>query len=655
MINFFKSGIYRKITLFFTIIVIVSISLTFIISKFVILESFKDLEETNIAQNLDKLENSINLYTDNLNKTCKDWASWDDTYDFIQDSNRDFLNSNFADPYSTMKSLNVDMMFFLNRSGKIIYSKNFDPLDATELPVPGELKKYFESDDMFLEFGGSDINKSIQGIMKIENKIALVSSNPVLTSTDKGPSRGSLIMVSILDDEIGQIQELTGNKLELKSISNYAEDFTFTGSATTDILGASVSDLYGIKLSDLKILNAYTGIYYTGTTYKSFKIIKDIFGNPSILIKSSGKREIYNYGQREFRNINIIILLSTIIIILVTLLIINKGFLRRISKLEKEVESIGESKKHKNRLTVIGNDEISSLEKNINLMLDKIEKAQDDASQAQTALFDMFDRSLDGVYRSTPDGRYLYINNSLTRMLGYDSKEELMKINTSELYANPADRPDPTQRDKTFNTCLKRKDGSKIYVEISSRVSIKNSRPAHYDGIVRDVTESKNYEEKIKYLSFHDKLTGLFNRAYFDEEIKRLKKSRQLPITIVFCDMNGLKKVNDSLGHQKGDLLLKKFAKILKDCFRSEDIVARIGGDEFCIILLNTADEDAEKIIVRVQEKCARETKNRIVIDFAHGIKSKMSQDENIYKILKIAEVAMYENKKEIYSRNDSI
>src|SRR5450830_1380650 len=110
--------------------------------------------------------------------------------------------------------------------------------------------------------------------------------------------------------------------------------------------------------------------------------------------------------------------------------------------------------------------------------------------------------------------------------------------------------------------------------------------------------------EEISYISFHDFLTGLYNRIYFEEEKKRLDTPRQLPISIIMGDINGLKLVNDGFGHSKGDEVLIEIAKILISCCRKEDIVSRIGGDEFGILLPKTDSQSAQQICNRIYDTC---------------------------------------------------
>jgi len=124
------------------------------------------------------------------------------------------------------------------------------------------------------------------------------------------------------------------------------------------------------------------------------------------------------------------------------------------------------------------------------------------------------------------------------------------------------------------------------YFDVSlSPIKIRQKEIAGKLLVMKDITDRKEYEDKIRYMSFHDYLTGLYNRAFFEEELARLNVERNLPLSIVMGDVNGLKMVNDTYGHEKGDELLKKVAEILKQSFRKSDIISRWGGDEFIILL----------------------------------------------------------------------
>lgn len=111
----------------------------------------------------------------------------------------------------------------------------------------------------------------------------------------------------------------------------------------------------------------------------------------------------------------------------------------------------------------------------------------------------------------------------------------------------------------------------------------------------------KQTEDKLKLLSTHDILTGLFTRGYFEEEMARLEHSRQFPVSVIMADVDQMKETNDREGHAAGDTLLKRFAQVLTAAFRAEDVVARIGGDEFCVLLPNTNEKAAQTALNRVR------------------------------------------------------
>jgi diguanylate cyclase (GGDEF)-like protein/PAS domain S-box-containing protein len=268
-------------------------------------------------------------------------------------------------------------------------------------------------------------------------------------------------------------------------------------------------------------------------------------------------------------------------------------------------------------------------------------------------------RELEGILSSiNPDvllvidaeERIQQCSSSIQRVLGY-SPEKVLGQKTDLLYqesqSNPGKENGPSHSlsQEGFQIRLgygKKENGERVSLEIIT-ASLKH-RPGTVI-LLRDITDRTWAEEQILYLSFHDKLTGLYNRAYFEEELKRLETERQLPLSVIMGDVNGLKLVNDAFGHHVGDRLLIKIAHMLKQAFRKEDIISRLGGDEFVILLPKTSESMALELINRIRAACDRNDPGPIQLSLALGMATKNQVHQDLKEILKEAENRMYKSK----------
>ncbi|EGW38633.1 PocR ligand-binding domain-containing protein [Desulfosporosinus sp. OT] len=247
------------------------------------------------------------------------------------------------------------------------------------------------------------------------------------------------------------------------------------------------------------------------------------------------------------------------------------------------------------------------------------------------------------------EGNILEANDAALRIYGYSSQEfsamtifDLRHLNKASYITMQMETAD--KEGIIFETVHYLKDGTPINVEVSSQGTFIGAKRVLLS-IVRNITDRKKKENENLYLSYHDVLTGLYNRRFYEEEIKRLDTERNLPISIIIGDVNGLKLANDAFGHNAGDELLQKAADAIQNACRAEDLVARWGGDEFVLLLPKTKIEEAEEIVKRIKELYANVYVNAIRLSISFGWDTKRDTDEDILKVLKSAEDYMYKHK----------
>lgn len=257
----------------------------------------------------------------------------------------------------------------------------------------------------------------------------------------------------------------------------------------------------------------------------------------------------------------------------------------------------------------------------------------------------------------TQTGKTIY-NQNWAKMVGY-SLEELkpdnLKVFESLVHPDDLTRSNLiAERHLTGELpvyeCelrMKHSDGHWIWVLDRGRVLTRSAdgKPRLMFGTHTDITDRKIAEEKIRYISLHDSLTGLYNRTYIEEEMARLDTPRQLPLSIIMADLNGLKLINDTYGHPIGDKALQAAAGIIKSTCREDDIYARWGGDEFVILLPQTSAAAAGNLCKRITESCRVIFIEDVPVSMAIGVACKTSSEEPLMKILQEAENLMYKQK----------
>jgi len=253
----------------------------------------------------------------------------------------------------------------------------------------------------------------------------------------------------------------------------------------------------------------------------------------------------------------------------------------------------------------------------------ELKKAQAMLEEEAAYRREVFESALNGMAVVDPlTLRHFEVNGAYVELLGY-AKESLLdpEFNFLDTFA-PEEIPKvldalqtvrATKAPLRFETTHIRKDGEHRHVlaQVSFLTRRKGWESERCLAVLSDISTIKHQGEELRYLSFHDTLTGLFNRAYFEQELKRLSKGRTAPVGVVVLDVDNLKPANDTLGHQAGDALLRRAAEVLKEAFRAEDIIARVGGDEFAVLLVGANEETLKGVLARLGKAIARDNETR--------------------------------------------
>ncbi len=272
----------------------------------------------------------------------------------------------------------------------------------------------------------------------------------------------------------------------------------------------------------------------------------------------------------------------------------------------------------------------------------------------KTHLEALFANSTDAIAFFNEKGRIININAPFTRLFGYEPED----VKGEKLYEVILLSSGVRQTRSFINRILKGEafeqeteslNRNKITIEILFKgvpVAINGKIVGGY-AIYSDITTRKHYEKQLQYISYHDPLTGSYNRTYFEKELEHIHQEKMLPVSIIVADVDNLKFINDTMGHHAGDEMLITCAQLLKHSVRKCDTVARIGGDEFAILLPHTDRETTIKVKERIYRQFNKHIKENpdTALNISLGFSTNTTTEKPLIETYKEADNEMYRNK----------
>jgi diguanylate cyclase (GGDEF)-like protein/PAS domain S-box-containing protein len=610
------------------------------VSRGVLLNNFIILEEKQTTSDIETATKVIFNQIDQLNLHAKDWATWDDSYNFLLDGNQEYIDSNLTN--EAFDSIQINFIIFASSDGTVVQAKGYDLEQQKDLVVPQSLIDQHLHAGQFL-LKNNSLEETVTGLVLIPEGVLLVASRPILQNDGTGPSYGSLIIGRYLDT--AEIQELSDlSNLHIQTVlfndPTIPQDFNEAKEALNPGKNVFISTV------DDQLINGYALLY-------------DVYNNPVVIVKVDRSRDIYQKGVASFSIFTMIALVMGALFGLLFMHFLDTRVLKRMEFLSEEITQMGLNGDLSSRVSVRGADEISFLASEINKTFFALENSETALRQNEERLRLLVDGAEDTIFLQDLEGTYIYYNGPTQYRLSLQDV----------LGKKPCDLFDPQNAEGIMQS---------IHNVVESGVSISNELTSRHLGsdqwfsnliypvknsageilavgtISRNITAYKHMEERLRFAALHDPLTNLPNRAYFMEQLVRLtdvtKGNDQYSSALLTLDLDRFKDVNDTLGHPVGDLLLIEVGQQLRECLRPEDTIARLGGDEFGILLKKISGiQEVTMVADRIQQKFAKPIKlqgQALFITASIGIALLSSEHNNAEDLLRDADIAMYHAKR---------
>ncbi|MFC1947706.1 PAS domain S-box protein [Chloroflexota bacterium] len=485
-----------KVLLIISAVFICAMGLIYTVSRLIFIKGLEEIEEQNTSVQVEQAAGVLTYLINDLEADTADWAAWDDTYEFIQDRNQEYLQSNLVD--ETFIILKLNAMLFIDYSGNIVYSKAYDIESEEEIPFPSDLLNHFSKESPLLS--SQDQHRIISGILEVKQGLTIVAAQPILTSENEGPALGTLVFVRLLNEDI--IQELSGifqfpiSVLPIDSIDSQ------------DINDAIIS---------LQAGKGVVVIPRDDDTVAGYSLVNDIYDRVAFVLRVEIPRDTFQLGER----VSFLYILSVVGVgLLVGILawfFLQKRILSRIALLTRGVNRIAETGDTSIRINLPGSDEVSVVAGTIDGMLGALEEVGKEIRESENRYRLLADNVMDVIWSTDKDLYFTYISPSITQLTGYTVEEVLGKNLRDQLDSdtlpgalrafNRESAKDDLDKGTTgsspsYEIQVTKKDGTKIWTEIRLTAIIDDNRePIGYVGVARDIGERRQAEQLYRTLA----------------------------------------------------------------------------------------------------------------------------------------------------------
>ncbi len=585
------------------IIIELAILCLFSIGYVTVYGSYIRLENEGISTNINRIKSALDRELEKLETFNTSWAKSGILYYSIsnEEPGRILLRNMLVNYIVGVFS--VDRSAISDKEGMLRIARELVAEGSVETDISSDHSGYQDFQRILKINNDSNTKSTLGFFVDSENSIRLVSAEPITSLISPGASFGTLVSSSRIDTDA--LAEVVLQEVNIQTISDFAK--SNNGKNILELLNASPNTFVNIPNQSNKI--------------DSFSYLQDIQGKNSLVLSIHSDRNVITQAKEAFLAASLALLALFMFLAAYIVVFLDNKILRRLKNLSGDMTDLSTRNQIGKTLPVVGNDEISNLTLAFNRVLVSLERSHKDMKQEKDKAETTLGSIGEAVIATDVEGNVQYLNKTAEALTNSKSEQCIGK-NLKEIF-DPRDDDGNSDELNLVEICVgeqatvHRKKYNHLHTTSGKEITIESEANPIFDHdnkingaviVFRDVSEAKTLQQNLVYQASHDSLTGLFNRAEFE---KKLDEIVQGPAAenhqnhLLFIDLDRFKIVNDSCGHLAGDKVLRELSALMKSLIRQSDIIARIGGDEFGVILHNCPFDKAFDVAEKLRKKVA--------------------------------------------------